>query len=468
MTSLPVKVERGVRQGGVLSTFYYLVYVDQLLKDLEKSKHTVRVMSIKSGNTTFADDISLSALSPYSLQFLLDMVYKYSKIWRFSISVNKSCLMTFTYKRNNSDIDLLLGDCYLQQVQYTTHLGITQDSNLKLGRRITDRCQKAKNSFFAMIGLGLHPQGLNPLTSTSLYKKIIIPTVLYGCGLWKGLTQTDIDTINRFQHFIVKKIQGFTLRTRSDMCESMLGLIRLSAEVEKRKLMFLYKLLTLRSDTVSQQIFVRKYLMYLDNKTSVKYGYVPDICKILYKYELQYIINYYIENNPAFPSKGKWKNIVNKSIFRSESILWKNRLNADRDFDYFKYLHTDIKPAIVYKISNKLSFRCIEKEIATIWSKPVSDDMYECPFCTEVSRNKLVHLVSNCSITANKKVLFLTNLTSILNSNAIINEIKNMSASDFTLKLLGGEVGPILDQDKNILFLKLAFKFILECQQYVR
>ena len=117
MTSLPFKVERGVRQGEVLSTFYYLVYVDQLLRDLETSKHSTQVMSIKSGNTTFADDISLSALTPYSLQFLLDMVYQYSQVWRFSISVNKSCLMKFPNKRKTTEIDLLFGDCYLQQVQ---------------------------------------------------------------------------------------------------------------------------------------------------------------------------------------------------------------------------------------------------------------------------------------------------------------------------------------------------------------
>ena len=345
------------------------------------------------------------------------------------------------------DIDLLFGDCYLQQVQYITHLGITQDSNLKLGRRITDRCQKAKNSFFAMKGLGLQPQGLNPLTSTSLYKKIIIPTVLYGCELWNGMTQTDTNTINKFQHFIVKKIQGITISIRSDICESMLGLIRLSAEVEKRKLMFLYTILTLRSNTICQQIFVRNYFMYLDNTSSVKYGYIPDVCKLLYKYKLQYIMNYYIENNPAFPSKSKWKNIVNNCIVRSETILWNNRLDADREFEFFKYLHTDIKPAIVYGISNEISFRCIAKEIANIWSKLSSNENFECPYCTEVNSNRISHIVSNCLITKDKKHLFLTKVSAILKNNTVITEIKNMNSANFTLKLLGASIGPFLEKE---------------------
>ena len=34
----PVPIKRGVRQGGVASTLYYLVYIDELLRDLEQSE----------------------------------------------------------------------------------------------------------------------------------------------------------------------------------------------------------------------------------------------------------------------------------------------------------------------------------------------------------------------------------------------------------------------------------------------
>ena len=207
--------------------------------------------------------------------------------------------------------------------------------------------------------------------------------------------------------------------------------------------------------------------MYLDNTSSVKYGYVPDVCKLLHKYRLQYIMNYYIDNNQLFPSKGEWKKTVNKSIIKSETLLWKSRLNADRDFEYFKYLHTDIKPAIIYQLSNEPSFRFIAKEIANIWSKPASDVNNECPYCKEVNRNQISHIISNCLISKDKKDSFLTKLSSILTNEAVIIEIINMSSSDLTLKLLGAEIGPLLEKDKNTLFLKLAFKYIFECQKYI-
>jgi len=56
-------VVRGVRQGGVVTTFH-LVYVNDLLNDLEASKNGAKLMTVKTGNPTFADDIALLALSP--------------------------------------------------------------------------------------------------------------------------------------------------------------------------------------------------------------------------------------------------------------------------------------------------------------------------------------------------------------------------------------------------------------------
>ncbi|VDI31056.1 Hypothetical predicted protein, partial [Mytilus galloprovincialis] len=89
---------------------------------------------------------------------------------------------------------------------------------------------------------------LNPLTVCGLYNKIVVPAVLYGCELWNGIKPKDIRCLETFQHFIVKHIQGFPKRTRSDMCESMTNLERLPILVEKRKLMFLYKLCEMKGN----------------------------------------------------------------------------------------------------------------------------------------------------------------------------------------------------------------------------
>ena len=67
------------------------------------------------------------------------------------------------------------------------------------------RSQKARNLFFAMAGQGLHPNGIDPALSADLYRKIIIPTDLYGVELWSNMTHCDTNLICRLQHFIAKK-----------------------------------------------------------------------------------------------------------------------------------------------------------------------------------------------------------------------------------------------------------------------
>ena len=101
------------------------------------------------------------------------------------------------------------------------------------------------------------------MTCISLYQKIVIPTILCGSEIWNHLSAAELDKVNRTQRRIVKNIQGFPLRTRTDICESMLGLHPLSTEIVKRKLMFLHKIMSLSADTIPSQIFFRSLFLYV-------------------------------------------------------------------------------------------------------------------------------------------------------------------------------------------------------------
>lgn len=86
---------------------------------------------------------------------------------------------------------------------------------------------------------------MNPLVLVRLYNSIVLPSMLYGCELWNNMKATDYAALNRAQHFIVKDIINVKTRTRSDMCQSLVGLRPIVSTIEKRKLYFLHKLCTL-------------------------------------------------------------------------------------------------------------------------------------------------------------------------------------------------------------------------------
>ena len=168
------------------------------------------------------------------------------------------------------------------------HLGITQEASRSLNNTIEDACTKGRNAFFSLAHTGMRPCCLNPKVSVSLYKKVVISTVTYGCELWSNLTMNNYAEINKFQRFIAKKIQGFHQHVRSDMCESMLGLYNLIGEVSRRKLLFLGKLCTLPANSVPNQLFLLRLFMFFDGYNDSTF--MVDIWKILKKIRIKPIL----------------------------------------------------------------------------------------------------------------------------------------------------------------------------------
>ena len=149
LSSEQIMVKRSVRQGGVLSTFLYLVYVNDLLKDLELSGYGAKVMSVSCGNPAFADDVSLLALTPFHLQKMVDIVFKFCEHWSVSINVAKSSVTVFTKSRSQPIANIVYGDCPIIQTDSFVHLGILYSYNLKYKDKICQRLQKAKNALFS-------------------------------------------------------------------------------------------------------------------------------------------------------------------------------------------------------------------------------------------------------------------------------------------------------------------------------
>ena len=114
--------------------------------------------------------------------------------------------------------------------------------------------------------------------------------------------------------------------------------------------MFLHKILSLPPDCLTKQLFLRKYYMFLANQRSVSYGFIPDICGILRKYNLATIVNSFVRDAYTLPTKFTWKSIVNNAVIISEISQWNNRMAVDNDFLFFRILHPVIQPCILYNI----------------------------------------------------------------------------------------------------------------------
>ena len=65
-----------------------------------------------------------------------------------------------------------IGNDPIRQETSANYLGILQDTTLKSMKRTRERIQKGRNSFHAMVGYGVKPLGVSPLTAISMYRKL--------------------------------------------------------------------------------------------------------------------------------------------------------------------------------------------------------------------------------------------------------------------------------------------------------
>ena len=91
------KIEQGMAQGCSLSPILFSVFVNDLLKEVERTGLGIQLSSGKTvGGMLFADDFVGISDSKESLQKLIDVVYSYCSKWRLRANVSKSAVMVFS------------------------------------------------------------------------------------------------------------------------------------------------------------------------------------------------------------------------------------------------------------------------------------------------------------------------------------------------------------------------------------
>ncbi|VDI00781.1 Hypothetical predicted protein [Mytilus galloprovincialis] len=102
------ELKRGVRQGGVLSALLYLVYINDLLCDIEDSKLGCVLLDISVSSSVQADDIALLSTTEKGMQHLINICQTYSEKWAFKFSPTKSNVLRYSKKNKNVTSNLTL------------------------------------------------------------------------------------------------------------------------------------------------------------------------------------------------------------------------------------------------------------------------------------------------------------------------------------------------------------------------
>ena len=93
--SIEFNISRGTRQGGVLSPFLFLCFINDLLNELCASNLGLSINGINLTCPTVADDMLLQSLSNVGLELLINICVRYFHQWRLDYNPLKCAVVVF-------------------------------------------------------------------------------------------------------------------------------------------------------------------------------------------------------------------------------------------------------------------------------------------------------------------------------------------------------------------------------------
>ena len=213
-------LRQGVPQGGVLSPTLFLIFIDDIVKELPRG---VR-------GAIYADDLVLWCSEEYTttaqvrLQAALDKVGRWTKEWLVAVNTTKTTFTVFSLSNKKQEAKLTLNGQRLAEEHNPTYLGVTFDRRLTWKQQITKSCSRAKLRLAIMRKLAGTDWGADHRILKTLYTGRVRPVVEYGISAWATAAKSNLEQINKIQNQAQRLITGAMKSTPILKMEEVTGL----------------------------------------------------------------------------------------------------------------------------------------------------------------------------------------------------------------------------------------------------
>ena len=185
-SSSPFTLQRGERQGSILSPSLFLLVMDPLLKQLQSASLGLSIHNTYAGGYLHADDIRTLACSYSSMEAQIAMVSQFAS--DNFLTLNKS----------NCEVVIISASAPKHTATTSSHvvyhsfpiqdeakcLGYIWSRNLSAASMINERIHKARQAFFQFGSISAFQGNLSPISSSSIIKCCVYPVFLYGMENW--------------------------------------------------------------------------------------------------------------------------------------------------------------------------------------------------------------------------------------------------------------------------------------------
>ena len=231
-TSNAMPVTAGVPQGSVLGPLFFLIYINDIVENIEA------VIKL------FADDTSLSLgtdnfdIRTEILNSDLQRIYNWAIKWKLKFNEEKTELLNF--KRGTAPIhDLTFGNVTLVQSSSHKHLGVILQNDCRWGGHIDSVARKV-NMLISCLRSYKYQLGRKALET--MYKSFILPIFDYADIIWDGCTEGQSMTLENLHLEAIRIITGSVKGTSHQKLYAESGLTSLKERRRTHRLIMYFKI----------------------------------------------------------------------------------------------------------------------------------------------------------------------------------------------------------------------------------
>ncbi|BFZ07875.1 hypothetical protein BsWGS_10914 [Bradybaena similaris] len=202
--SKKVLICQGVPQGGVVSPTLFLVYINDLVKDLPAG--------VKAA--LYADDLVLYCTNKHTptmqsqMQQAVDMLKTWTEKWHVTINLEKTSTSLFTLSPKDTVPNLYLGNILIKEENYPTYLGVTFDRRLTWKQQIENAVGKARRRLGLLRKLAGTSWGANEQTLKKVYNGVVRPHLEYCSAAWATSANTHLKSLDKVNNQALRVITG--------------------------------------------------------------------------------------------------------------------------------------------------------------------------------------------------------------------------------------------------------------------
>ena len=139
---------------------------------------------------------------------------------------------------------------------------------------------------------------------------------------------------------MLRIMQGLLPGTSGSAARGLLGMLSIEAEIDRRKLYFLGRLINISAGVLCRRVLFIRLARWKWNHRNNITGFVPDIVCILTKYDLLDYLMEFVSTN-CFPTKKNWKKIVNLRVYEKYNYVWQEKIKRNKQLYRYSQVNTN-------------------------------------------------------------------------------------------------------------------------------